>query len=73
MTDTKSIICSILANSVLLERPPLAQPLKNFSTIDGTEGSLPCSQELCTGSYPELDEDSAYHPILIADINNYNR
>jgi hypothetical protein len=28
------------------------------------EGSLPCSQELSTGPYPEADRSSPYHPIL---------
>jgi hypothetical protein len=28
------------------------------------EGSLPCSQEPSTGSYPEPDESSPYYPIL---------
>jgi hypothetical protein len=29
------------------------------------EGLLPCSQELSTGSYPEPDQSSPYHPILL--------
>jgi hypothetical protein len=29
------------------------------------EGSLPCSQELSVGPYPEPDESSPYHPILL--------
>jgi hypothetical protein len=28
------------------------------------EGSLPCSQELSTGPYPEANKSSPYHPIL---------
>jgi hypothetical protein len=28
------------------------------------EGSLPCSQELSTGPYPEPDQSNLYHPIL---------
>jgi hypothetical protein len=28
------------------------------------EGSLPCSQELSTGPYPEPDESSPYYTIL---------
>jgi hypothetical protein len=28
------------------------------------EGSLPCSQELPIGSYPEPDQSSSYHPIF---------
>jgi hypothetical protein len=28
------------------------------------EGWLPCSQESSTGTYPELDKSSPYHPIL---------
>jgi hypothetical protein len=29
------------------------------------EGSLPCSQEPAISPYPEPDEFSAYHPILL--------
>jgi hypothetical protein len=29
-----------------------------------TESSLPCSQEPSTGTYPEPDQSSPYHPIL---------
>jgi hypothetical protein len=29
------------------------------------EGSLPHSQESSTGPYPEPDQSSSYHPILI--------
>jgi hypothetical protein len=28
------------------------------------EGSLPCSQEPSTGSYPEPDQSNPYDPIL---------
>jgi hypothetical protein len=49
---------------VLLEKPPVAQLLKNFTTFYGTRSSLPCSQEPSTGSYPEPDQSSPYHPIL---------
>jgi hypothetical protein len=28
------------------------------------EGSLPCSQELSTGLYPEPDQSHEYHPVL---------
>jgi hypothetical protein len=28
------------------------------------EGSLPCSQEPSTGSYPKPDQSNPYHPIL---------
>jgi hypothetical protein len=28
------------------------------------EGLLPCSEELSTGPYPELDQSNPYHPIL---------
>jgi hypothetical protein len=45
-------------SKVLLERPPVAQLFKNFSTFYGTEDSLLCSQEHATGPYPEPDESS---------------
>jgi hypothetical protein len=32
------------------------------------EGSLPCSQEPSTGSYPESDESNPYHPITVISI-----
>jgi hypothetical protein len=32
-------------------------------------GSLPCSQELSTGPYPEPDQSSPYHPILFLKIH----
>jgi hypothetical protein len=34
-----------------------------------TEGSLPCSQEPSTDTYPEPDQFSPYHPILILSIH----
>jgi hypothetical protein len=30
-----------------------------------TEGSLPCSQEPATGSYPKEDEFNSFPPIII--------
>jgi hypothetical protein len=30
-----------------------------------TEGSVPCSQELTTGPYPESHKSSPYHPIIL--------
>jgi hypothetical protein len=34
-------------------------------------GSLPCSQELSTGPYPEPDQSNLYHPILSLCICMY--
>jgi hypothetical protein len=47
----------------LLEKPSVAQLLKNFPNFMDPEGSLPCSQEPFTGHYPEPDQFSSYHPI----------
>jgi hypothetical protein len=40
---------------VLLEKPPVAQLLKNFSTFYEPESSLPCSKKPSTGPYAEPD------------------
>jgi hypothetical protein len=51
--------------SVRLEKPPVVQLLKKFPRIlCKRKGSLPCSQGLSTGPYPEPDQISPYHPIL---------
>jgi hypothetical protein len=46
-----------------LEKPPIMQLLKNFQNLKEPTGSLPCSQELSTGLYPDPDQFIAYHPI----------
>jgi hypothetical protein len=33
------------------------------------EGSLPRSQETSTGPYPEPDQSSPYHPILLGPLS----
>jgi len=47
----------------------VTQLVKKFSAFYGTEGPLPCSQELATGTYPKPDESSLQlHPISIRFI-----
>jgi hypothetical protein len=49
---------------VLLERPPVVQPLDNFPAFREPKGSLPQSQELFICPYPEPDQSNPHHPIL---------
>jgi hypothetical protein len=49
----------------LLEKLPIAQPLKKLSQhFMEPEGSLRCSQEPSTGPYSEPDQSNSYHPNL---------
>jgi hypothetical protein len=43
----------------LLEKPPVAQLIKNFPTIHGTRGFITCSQKPSIGPDPK-----PYYPIL---------
>jgi hypothetical protein len=47
----------------LHEKPPVVNLPKNFRTLAEPKDSVPCSQDPCTGSYPEANHYS-YHPIL---------
>jgi hypothetical protein len=51
-------------SSVLVEKLPVAQLLKNFATFFRREGLLPWSQEPATDPYPEPDKTNPYHPSL---------
>jgi len=50
-----------------LEELTVAQLVNKFPTFFGTRGSLPCSQEPGTGSYPKLDDSRPHLPILLQD------
>jgi len=51
-------------NVVLIEKLIIIQLVKKFPHFIETEGSLPYSQELATGPYPEPDESSPHLPTL---------
>jgi hypothetical protein len=48
----------------LLEEPSIVQPLKNYLALMEPGGSIPCSQEPSTGTYPEPYQSNPLHPIL---------
>ena len=49
---------------VLIEKLLVAQPVKRFFALKEPEGSLPCSQQLTSGSYTDPDESSP-RPITV--------
>jgi hypothetical protein len=48
----------------LLEKPTVAQLLKNFPIFYGTRRFITVFTRAATGPYPEPDESSPYHLIL---------
>jgi hypothetical protein len=55
---------SVCVCAGVLEKPPVAQLLKNCLTFYGTRRFISMSQEPIAGPYPEPDEWSPYHLIL---------
>jgi hypothetical protein len=54
---------SLIPQSCVLEKPSVAQLLRNFNIFTLPEGPLQCSQEPSTGPYPEPNQFSPYHKI----------
>jgi hypothetical protein len=53
---------------IFLEKPTVEQLLKNFPKLFGIWSFIPWPQKPSTGSYPEPNQSSPYHPILLRSI-----
>jgi hypothetical protein len=49
---------------ILLEKPTVSKPLREFPAFCGNRRTLTCLREPATGLYPEPDESNRHPPIL---------